>query len=125
MLFRSSCSRVVYLKTSRRRGGFVKNVYLDRADVDHVRHFFRLRTDYFCQYNKFPDYEQRITEIDGVHLRDVKVRRVNTVFDIHGDPDLPAKDVTVEGLTIGSYKKLSDGPIEHVENAEAISRVVQ
>lgn len=121
----SSCSRVVYLKTSRRRGGFVKNVYLDRADVDHVRHFFRLRTDYFCQYNKFPDYEQRITEIDGVHLRDVKVRRVNTVFDIHGDPDLPAKDVTVEGLTIGSYKKLSDGPIEHVANAEAIGRAVK
>ena len=101
-------ARLCYLKTCRRRGGFVKNVYLDHAEVEHVHHVFRLQTDYLCQYNKFPDYEQRVTEIDGVHLSDIHVRRANTVYSIHGDGDLPPKDLTFDNIVVDSKKRLSD-----------------
>ena len=47
-----------------------------------------------------PTYEEKLTAIRGIHVKNVTVEETATPFKIAGDARLPVKDVFLENITI-------------------------
>lgn len=111
---------VLYIKTNRRRGGFVENITMENIDASGVR--FRMgvlgiETDVLYQWRTLvPTYEERLTPIHGITMRNVKVGTASTPFRILGDKDLPVKDVVLDRIAIGTVH----GQKHRYENAENV-----
>jgi galactosylceramidase len=108
---------VLYIKTNRRRGGFVENITMENIDASDAKFgmgVFGIETDVLYQWRTLvPTYEERLTLIRGITMRNVKVRATSTPFRILGDGDLPVKDVTLDNITIGTVR----GQKDRYENA--------
>jgi polygalacturonase len=111
---------VLYIKTNRRRGGFVENITMENIDASGVRFkmgVFGIETDVLYQWRTLvPTYEERLTSIRGITMRNVKVGATATPFRILGDKDLPVKDVVLDAITIGTVR----GQKSRYENAENV-----
>ncbi|MFT3780844.1 MAG: glycoside hydrolase family 28 protein [Nibricoccus sp.] len=111
---------VLYIKTNRRRGGFVENVTMENIDASGVK--FRMgvlgiETDVLYQWRTLvPTYEERLTPIRGITVRNVKVGTTSTPFRILGDKDLPVRDVVLDHIAIGKVR----GQKNRYENAENV-----
>ena len=114
-----SAYNLFYVKTNRRRGGFVKNINFGDVECDNIRGALcRVETDVLYQWAKFPDYELRRTEIDGLHIRNVKANCADYAIDIRGDAAAPVRNVELENVWLGSFRKA----FERVENATDICK---
>ncbi len=110
---------VLFIKTNIRRGGFVENIHMENIEAGPVRFsVLGIETDVMYQWKTLvPTYEERLTKISGVHLKNVKVAETGSEpFRILGDKREPVKDVMLDTITIGQ------APTEkgHYENAENI-----
>ncbi len=108
---------LLFIKTNRRRGGFVENIHMERIRADTTKvGVFGIETDVLYQWrNLVPTYEERLTRIRGIHFRNVQVQQTKTAFRILGDADLPVEDVTLEGVTVGrATSQVRD--YRHVQN---------
>lgn len=112
-------ARLYYIKTNHRRGGFVKNVRLENVSTERVMKVAALETDVLYQWKVFPDYETRITEIDGMHLKNVTCSAAMVGIDFRGDRRLPAKNLTLENVKIGMTQDF----FSHVENVDNVTFV--
>ena len=114
--------RVYYVKTNRRRGGFVDNVIMRRVKaktaLDAV---FAVDTDILYEWAKFPDYETRRTRISNLFIEDVKCEKAKQVVRVKGDKEMPVKGVRVQWLDIGSAEK----PEPELENVEGFVQVAK
>ncbi len=63
-----------------------------------------------------PTYEERLTSIRGITVRDVKVGRTATPFRILGDEREPVRDVFLSDITIGTVR----GQRNRYENARNV-----
>lgn len=100
-----STGGMIRIKTNRRRGGFVENVWLDHCQGGEVSWVANIATDVFFQWAKFPDYERRLTRIRGIHLSDVTVDQAGKCFDFVGDPGLEPEDIEMRNVRIGRATK--------------------
>ncbi len=93
---------LLFIKTNRRRGGFVENIHFENITADNVKEsILGIETDVLYQWKDLvPTYEERLTPIRGIHLKGVKVDQCGTPFRILGDPDMPVEDVTFEDIQI-------------------------
>jgi galactosylceramidase len=111
---------VLYLKTNRRRGGFVENITVENIDAARVKFkmgVFGIETDVLYQWRTLvPAYEERLTSIRGITLRNVTAGETATPFRILGDRDQPVRDVVIENITIGTVR----GQRNRYENAENV-----
>lgn len=93
--------RLFFLKTNHRRGGFVKNVWMSGIKVRKAKRVFEIDTDVLYQWRDIvPTYETRITEIDGLHLKDISCEEADAVYEIKGDSRLPARNITLENISV-------------------------
>ena len=68
--------RVFYLKTNRRRGGFLENISCENVTCKSVREsVFEIATDVLYEWAKFPDYETAITRISNISAKNIRVGR--------------------------------------------------
>ena len=113
-----NASRLYFVKTNHRRGGFVRNVRLENVHTKVVKRVASLSTNTLYQWADFPDYETRLTEIDGLSLKNVSCEACEEcAISLQGDARCPAKNVRFENVCIGRLKgKLVD--IENVENVD-------
>jgi polygalacturonase len=117
-----STYNLFYVKTNRRRGGFVKNVWFEDIESDNLRGgLFRIETDVLYQWANFPDYELRRTEIDGLHVRNVRANCADYAIDVRGDAAAPIRNVELEDVWLGAFRK----SFERIENAEVRKRNVR
>ena len=114
-----SAYNLFYVKTNRRRGGFVKNIYFEDAECDNIRGALcRVETEVLYQWAKFSDYELRRTDISELHVRNVKANCADYAIDIRGDAAAPVRNVELENVWLGSCRK----SFERIENAEGIQK---
>ena len=107
------------VKTNRRRGGFVKNIWFEDVEADNVRDaVVGVKTDAIFQWAQFPDYELRTTEIDGIHVRNVRANCAGCAIDICGDVSSPVKNVVLENVWVGASRKA----FERIENVADIRK---
>jgi polygalacturonase len=109
---------IVFIKTNRRRGGFIENIHVENITANSTQYgVLGIETDVLYQWRDLvPTYEERITPIRGIHVKNVEVGETATPFRILGDKRLPVKEVFLDNITI----KTAHGEPNHYENAENV-----
>lgn len=109
---------IVFIKTNRRRGGFVENIHVENITAKSMKFgVLGIDTDMLYQWRDLvQSYEEKLTTIRGVHVKNVKLEETGTPFTILGDAKQPVKDVFLDNITIN---KVVGQPNRYV-NAENI-----
>jgi polygalacturonase len=110
---------LLFIKTNIRRGGFVENIHMENIEANGTRYsVLGIETDVLYQWKTLvPTYEERLTKISGIHIRNVKLEETGSApFRILGDKREPVKDVTLDKITVGIVR----GTKNHYENAENV-----
>ncbi|MFM1903243.1 MAG: hypothetical protein RLZZ440_1143 [Planctomycetota bacterium] len=107
---------LVFIKTNRRRGGFVENIHIERIAAARTRTaLLSIETDVLYQWRDLvPTYEERLTRIEGIHLSDIELDETDTPVRILGDPDCPVQNVTLENLHVHRARHPASR-LDHVE----------
>lgn len=109
---------LLFIKTNHRRGGFVENIHMENIEANGIREsVLGIETDVLYQWrNLVSTHETRITKIQGIHVRNVKVDSSATPFRILGDKREPVTDVSLDNVTIGKVR----GAKNRYENASTV-----
>jgi len=111
---------ILYIKTNRRRGGFVENITIENIDATKAKFAMGLlgiETDVLYQWRKLvPCCEERLTPVRGITMRNVKAGETATPFRILGDKDQPVRDVLLKNIRIDTVR----GQKNRYENAENV-----
>jgi polygalacturonase len=109
---------LLYIKTNRRRGGVVENIHMENVTATSAQFgVLGIETDVLYQWRTLvPTYEERLTSIRNVHVKNVKIGETATPFRILGDKDLPVKDVFLDSINIGTVR----GQKSRYENVEGV-----
>lgn len=100
-----SVDRLLFVKTNAKRGGFIENIAMERVRADKVRQaVVALMADYWY-YPPPGATNLHRTAIRGVTVRDVTVSDAGSVAELRGDPDLPARDFEVSGVTVDTVRR--------------------
>ena len=118
---------IVFIKTNHRRGGFVENIHVENITARSVKYsVLGIDTDVLYQWRTLvPTYEEKLTPIHGVYVKNVQVEETDIPFRILGDARLPIKDIFLENITVGNAHG-QPRRYEHVENIhESGIRIVE
>ena len=109
---------LLFIKTNYRRGGFVENIHMENIEAKGAQEsVLGIETDVLYQWrNLVPTYEERITKISGIHVKNVKVEETGTPFRILGDERQPVADVFLDNITIEKVR----GQKNKYENARNV-----
>ncbi len=97
---------LLYIKTNVRRGGFVENIIMENVEAASTQFgVLGIETDVMYQWRTLvPTYEERITPIRGIPVRNVKIGETATPFRIFGDARQPVKDIFLDNITINTVR---------------------
>lgn len=59
----------------------------------------------FYQWKNFPDYEKRLTKIDGITLENITCAESECAYKVIGDADLQPRNVVLKDVKIGKITK--------------------
>lgn len=98
---------LVFIKTNRRRGGFVENIYMRNVQAGDLRYgVLGIDTDVLYQWRTLvPTYEERLTPIENVVLEGIEVGAVDYIARIAGEAALPVGTVTMKQVQTGEVRK--------------------
>ena len=92
--------RVLYLKTNRRRGGFLENITCENVTCESARFsVFEIATDVLYEWAKFPDHGTAITRIENVVAKNIRVGKTKDLIRLVGDPRRPPRNICAENVT--------------------------
>ena len=110
--------RLFYLKTNRRRGAFIENIYMERVNANKMQRALAIDTDVLYQWKDLvPTYKDSVTLIRNIYMKDVKCKVVDGIYEINGDADLPVQNVNIENLEV-------DTILKYKERAKNVERLV-
>lgn len=110
--------RLFFIKTNHRRGAFVENIYMENIKAFNVDRVLEIDTDVLYQWRDLvPTYEERITRIDGVYMKNVTCDTANVIYDLKGDSRLPIKNVRIENVRVRNVRRY----VKNIKNAEHVS----
>lgn len=106
-----------YLKTNRRRGAFIENIYMERVKAHEMQRAFAIDTDVLYQWKDLvPTYKDSVTTIRNIYMKDVECQATDGIVDINGDKDLPIENVSIEALKVDTVRKYTI----HTENVNGL-----
>lgn len=109
---------LLFIKTNRRRGGFVENIHIENIKTSDIRWaLFGLKTDILYQWADFPDFELRYTKIRNVNVRNVHARCADWGVYIDADAHEPASGLHFENVSLESARQ----GFSHVVNAKDVT----
>lgn len=97
---------LLYIKTNHRRGGFVENIFMENIEATSTQFgVLGIETDVLYQWRTLvPTYEERLTPIRNIHVRNVKIGQTATPFRILGDARQPVKNVFLDDISIDTVR---------------------
>lgn len=109
---------LIFIKTNRGRGGFVENIHVENITAGSVaRAVLGIETDVLYQWRTLVTiYEERLTTISRIHIKNVQAKETGVPFKILGDAKMPVKDVSIENISIDKVH----GKASQYENTENI-----
>lgn len=110
---------LVFIKTNRRRGGYVRNIYVRDITVGNLNDgVLGIDTDVLYQWRDLvPTYEERLTPIGEIHLENITAGHVRHIVRIAGEAEQPIGKITLADISTGA----SSGPeiiAHHVADLE-------
>ncbi len=104
-----------YLKTNRRRGGFIDHIYMEKVGANEMERAMAIDTDVLYQWkNLVPTIKDTVTTISNIYMRDVTCKKAKGIVQLNGDADAPIQNVQIENLHVDSVSTF----IENNRNVE-------
>ncbi|XP_060188236.1 probable polygalacturonase [Lycium barbarum] len=107
--------RAVRIKTAAGRGGYVRNIAYRNLTFENVRVGIVIKTD----YNEHPDGEfdpKAVPVLEDITYVSVHGEGVRVPVRIHGNSEIPVRNVTFRDMSIGiTYKKKHIFQCSHVQ----------
>ncbi len=104
-----------YLKTNRRRGGFIDHIYMERVSAGEMERAMAIDTDVLYQWrNLVPTIKDSVTTISHIYMRDVTCQKAKGIVQLNGDADAPIRYVRIDNLHVDSVSTF----IQRNENVE-------
>lgn len=95
-----------YLKTNRRRGAFIDNIYMERVSANRMQRAFAIDTDVLYQWKDLvPTYKDSVTRISNIYMKDVNCHEADGIYQINGDKDMPVENVNIENVHVDTVRK--------------------
>ena len=101
---------LLFIKTNERRGGFVKNIYVQNTSSGKIRNgILGIETDVLYQWKDLvPTIERRLTPISDIYMNNVHASNVQFISRIMGQKELPVKNVVLtkvqaDSVSLNSY----------------------
>ena len=97
---KTSLNNILFIKTNSGRGGFVRNIYIKNIKATQVSaSVLGIATDVFYQWkNLVPQYEKRLTNIEGIYVENIEVDNVDIEIAIYGDKEKPVNTVMIKNI---------------------------
>jgi polygalacturonase len=97
---------LLFIKTNERRGGFVRNIYVQNTSSGNISHgVLGIETDVLYQWRDLvPTIERRLTPISDIFINDVHVGNVQFISRISGQKELPVKNVLLKNVKADTIK---------------------
>lgn len=101
-----SLGSLLYVKTNERRGGFVRNIWLENVSAEIIGGgILAVETDVLYQWKTLlPTYVRRLTPINGLHVKNVKVGQADYICRIKAEKQAPVRDVSLENIQVRVLK---------------------
>lgn len=108
---------IVFIKTNRRRGGFVENIHVENITAKSTKFgVLGVDADVLYQWRDLvPTYEEKLTPIRGIYLKNIQVEETDMPIKIAGDAKLPVRDVYLENITVNKASSRTNS-LRNVEN---------
>jgi len=92
---------LLFIKTNERRGGFVKNIYMQNVTAGKIdMGILGIETDVLYQWRDLvPTLERRLTPIENIYLENVKAKNVKFISRILAQKELPVENVQLKNVT--------------------------
>ncbi|HJD77312.1 MAG TPA: glycoside hydrolase family 28 protein [Bacteroides reticulotermitis] len=123
-----SVTRLFFLKTNHRRGGFIENIYMKNVQAKSVQNVFEIDTDVLYQWKDLvPTYEERITRIEGIYMEQVSCESADAVYELKGDARLPIRKVQLKNVRVDHVKKFGKkaANVEQLTEKKVVFRLDQ
>lgn len=102
----NSVMRLFFVKTNIRRGGFVENIYMENVTGGQAQRVLEIATDVLYQWKDLvPTYEERLTRIDGIYMKNVSCESADAIYELNGDARLPIRNVELKNVHVGQVNK--------------------
>ncbi|WP_335964857.1 glycoside hydrolase family 28 protein [Galbibacter sp. PAP.153] len=100
-------NHLLFIKTNERRGGYVKNIYMDSIQAGKIdAGVLGIETDVLYQWRDLvPTYERRLTLIDGIYMNKIHAKNVEFLSRILGQEEKPVKNVRLTEVASDSIRK--------------------
>jgi polygalacturonase len=111
--------RLFFIKTNHRRGAFVENIYMEKISTGNTLRVLEIDTDVLYQWRKLvPTYEERLTRIDGIYMKNIQCKAAQAIYDLKGDERLPIGSVTIKNVHVGTVAD-TNNIVKNVKNLSA------
>lgn len=93
---------LVFIKTNERRGGYVKNIYVENVSGGGIKNgVLGIETDVLYQWRDLvPTIERKLTPIQDVYLKNVKATKAQYLSKITGQEELPVKNIVLDHVEV-------------------------
>ncbi|MGY5354179.1 glycoside hydrolase family 28 protein [Wenyingzhuangia sp. IMCC45467] len=101
----ASMFHLVYIKTNERRGGYVKNIFVENINSGSIRNgILGIETDVLYQWrNLVPTIEKKLTPIHDIHLTNIKASKAKYLSKLTGQDDLYIKNIFLKNVVLDSF----------------------
>lgn len=78
---------------------------MENIKAGHVQRVLEIDTDVLYQWKDLvPTYEERITRIDGIYMKNVTCTSADAIYELKGDARFPARNIVIEDVYVGEVK---------------------
>jgi polygalacturonase len=109
-------ANLVFLKSSRRRGGFIENIHIHGFRAEKVRGEVLAIIPNYDGDTTSP----HVPRIEGVHLSDIEVGSAGKGIRIHGWPEEPIRTITLTRVRAASGSSEASALAVEVSGAEDV-----
>ncbi|WP_456865803.1 glycoside hydrolase family 28 protein [Galbibacter sp. BG1] len=99
-------NHLLFIKTNERRGGYVKNIYMDSIQAGKINAgILGIETDVLYQWRDLvPTYERKLTPIKDIYMNKIHAKNVEFVSRILGQQEMPIESIHLKEVTADSIR---------------------
>ena len=90
-----------FVKTNRYRAGFAENLWCQNVTGEKVWTILRVNSHYPASSLSPESKVAEPTVVRNIHVKNVNIGEVRRPVEILGDPDVPAENLSVQGVVVG------------------------
>ena len=79
----------------------MENIYMEKVEAGHAGRIMEIDPEVLYQWRSLvPTYVERLTRIRGLHMKNIKAKSANAVYELKGDIRLNPAFVEIENVTV-------------------------